>query len=360
MQLKQIYLKNFRCFTEIFLNFQSPIVLIEGLNGAGKTSLLEALHYLCYLRSFRTHSPRELLQAGKATFFIKAVFTQEAADGNQEVQVGFSGAKRLVKINQKVISSFKELLDHYRIVTLTADDIALITDGPDVRRAFIDQLIVLYMIEYAAKLRAVRYIADNRNRLLQNPSRDRSLYDVLTQQLWAASQDVQHERQATITRLARAANTILQTYFNESIEVSLEYKPKMVVLTDSFEQFLQDNPTLYHDEQRYGRSLFGAHLDDFSIHFAHKRSKSFASRGQQKLIILLIKIAQIQELVAKKGSAVFLLDDFMTDFDEKRVKTILSILSDLNIQLIFTAPSRAGTLEDALMALGAQKILLTH
>ncbi|HSW73657.1 MAG TPA: AAA family ATPase, partial [Candidatus Limnocylindria bacterium] len=135
MQLTQLYLKNFRCFADKTITFESPLVLIEGNNGSGKTSLLEALHYLCYLRSFRTHSPRDLLFFGHETFFIKALCEQSGTVAqNHEIQVGFSHKKRLVKIDQRAVSSYKELMDYYRIVTLTEDDVVLIQGGPDVRR----------------------------------------------------------------------------------------------------------------------------------------------------------------------------------------------------------------------------------
>ncbi|HZW60886.1 MAG TPA: DNA replication and repair protein RecF [Candidatus Babeliales bacterium] len=360
MFLKELQLKHFRCFAQKNISFESPLVLIEGINGTGKTSLVEALHYLCYLRSFRTHSPRELLQAGQSTFFIKAIFNHLEQEGDQELQVGFSGAKRLVKINQKVVCSYKELIDHYRIITLTQDDIELIKGGPEIRRAFIDQVILLYDPEFIAKIRLVRQIADNRNRMLQGNSFSKDLYAVLTEQLWAASQEVQFIRASAIDRLAQETKAMLSVYFDDQVHISLDYKPKMVDLGGSCQQFIDANPQLMSQEQRYGRSLFGAHLDDFSINFEHKRSKSYASRGQQKLIIILLKIAQMRELLVKKGAAVFLLDDFLTDFDEGRAQTILASLADLKGQLIFTAPARSDFLEGALGRMGAQKLILTH
>src|SRR5437868_6298202 len=93
------------------------------------------------------------------------------------------------------------------------------------------------------------------------------------------------------------------------------------------------------EETRVGHSLFGAHLDDFLIHFQDKKSKNYSSRGQQKLIVLLVKIAQIQQLLHSKGPVILLLDDFMTDFDEQRCRLLLDLLFDLKIQLIFTVPT---------------------
>ena len=68
--LTTIQVKNFRCFERLSLDFTSPLVIIEGINGIGKTSLLEALYYACYLRSFRTYSPKEMVRFGQENFFI--------------------------------------------------------------------------------------------------------------------------------------------------------------------------------------------------------------------------------------------------------------------------------------------------
>ena len=101
------------------------------------------MHYLCYLRSFRTHLPQELVQFGQDNFFIKARLENGNAADGYDLQVGFSNKKRLVKVNNKSIASYKELLDYYRIVTITEDDLGLIKDGPEERRLFIDQAIML-------------------------------------------------------------------------------------------------------------------------------------------------------------------------------------------------------------------------
>ena len=82
-------------------------MLIEGLNGCGKTSFLEAFHYLCYLRSFRTHTPRDLVQFGHEGFFIKALFTYKDDATAQELQVGFSDKRRWLKLIKSQLNLIK-------------------------------------------------------------------------------------------------------------------------------------------------------------------------------------------------------------------------------------------------------------
>jgi DNA replication and repair protein RecF len=362
LRLTQLEIKHFRCFTKTSIELDGPLVLIEGNNGSGKTSLLEALHYLCYLRSFRTHSPREMIQFGSDGFFIKASFDQrfERQELQSDVQVGFSGKKRLVKINQQSVNSYKELIDHYRIVTLTEDDLSLISEGPEVRRAFIDQALLLYEPEFIRSIRAFKQVVDNRNSMLQAGVRDLDAYSVWTQQLWQGSQEIAHRRMQILEQIAQETNALLQEYFNGQLSITFSYVPKKIAQHETLESFLDDNKQLMHEEMRFGRSLFGAHLDDLSIKFQDKKSKAFASRGQQKLIILLLKIAQIKRLTAQKGPAVFLLDDFMTDFDADRAQVLLSILTNLQNQLIFTSPLTSGAFENLLASKGASRVKLTR
>ncbi len=359
LQLRSLYIKNFRCFDQLSLNLESPVVLIEGTNGAGKTTLLEALHYLCYLRSFRTHIPRDLIQFGHDNFFIKASLHGDLLE--HEIQVGFSGKKRLVKVNQKAVSSYKELMEYYRIVTLTEDDLSLIKGTPEERRTFLDQAILLEDAEFLAIIRAFKSAVENRNSLLQTSRISPDNYMLWTRQLWEKTQLIQAQRRTMLSTLSVTINELLKTYFDEEITVSLVYQARsMKHEHDTFEQFMESHARLYDDEIRFKRSLFGAHLDDFSIQFQHKHSKAYASRGQQKLVILLIKIAQIKELIGRKGDAIFLLDDFMADFDEKRANTLLSLLPHLNCQLIFTTPTKGGFFEQKLDSIGAQRVSLTN
>lgn len=362
MQLTHIQVKNFRCFKEISLELEGPLVLIQGINGSGKTSLLEALHYLCYLRSFRTHSPRELVQFGSESFFIKAGISAPDDPISHEIQVGFANKKRLVKINQKSVSSYKELMDYYRIITLTEDDLSLISSGPEMRRAFIDQALLLEDPEFIQTIRNFKHIVDSRNAMLAQGRVSTDSYQLWTNQLWATSCLIQRRRIALLEQFEQTTNQLLKEHFQDQLHVAFSYTPKKIGPDITQEAFEQMQHGLFVEETRFSRSLFGAHLDDFIIRFQDKKSKAFASRGQQKLIVLLMKIAQMKLVIAGKGGGapVFLLDDFMTDFDPGRAKTLLDILSTLDNQLIFTSPVEQGFFEDQLRERGVHQVKLTH
>jgi len=353
LQLASVYLKDFRCFEHMTIDLDSPVVLICGSNGTGKTSVLEALYYGCYLRSFRTHTPRDLVALGKESFFVKFLirdWTEESCV-DHTIQIGFSNNKRLVKVDNKTTVSYKDLLSCYRIVSLTEDDLTLIQGGPEERRAFLDTALLLHDASFITKMREYRIILENRNALLQKDLVDKEAYFVWTKKLWEASFNIQEIRKQLLSVLEVEVNVMLTHYIDQNVSISLTYQAKKG--SDlPFEEFLRKNTSfeeLMRQESYFKRSLFGAHVDDFTISLEGKRSRAYASRGQQKMIILLLKIAQIKQLTLKNGPIIFLLDDFMTDFDVERGKALLQALFELRCQLIFTSPRRDSALESALI-----------
>jgi DNA replication and repair protein RecF len=350
LQLASIQLKDFRCFSHTTIDLNSPIVLICGSNGTGKTSLLEALYYGCYLRSFRTHLARDLIALEKESFFIKLLVSENHTDNvvDHTINIGFTGNKRRVTVDNKAIVSYKDLLSHYRIVSLTEDDLKLVQDGPEERRAFLDQALLLDDSSFLNIMREYRIVLDNRNALFQKNVVDKEAYSIWTGKLWELTQAIQQIRRTLLQQLEAEVNRMLHVYIDQQVTVSLIYQAKKHS-DQPLEAFLVKNPDLIQQEIYFKRSLFGAHIDDFTIVLGGKRSRAYASRGQQKMIVLLVKIAQIKQLTQKKGPIIFLLDDFMTDFDAERGKALLSALLELDCQLIFTSPRRDSALESALI-----------
>lgn len=360
MNITSIELKNFRCFESLSLSLQSPVVVVEGLNGVGKTSLLEALHYACYLRSFRTYVPSELTRNGEGSFFIRIGVSENQLPSGYEIQIGFSGKRRLVKIDQQPIVSYKQLLDRYKVVTLTEDDLALIQDGPEIRRVLLDHFSVMLDPESLAESKKLKHIVDSRNALLKSGSFSNDSYLFWSEELWNITQTIRTRRQAVLAALQQKVNALLATSFSSPMHSAFIYQPKKE-LGDSYAAFEQLYPHLAHEEGILKRSLFGAHLDDFQITFQDKKSRVFASRGQQKMIVVLIKIAQIQLLLEKEPlKPIFLLDDFMTDFDPHKGTTLIDILISLGCQLIVTNPSTQGWLSEKLAALGSQQVRISN
>ncbi len=357
MVVRSLTLKQFRSFTSFQVAINAPVVFIQGPNGSGKTSLLEALYYACYLRSFRAASPRELISLSHDHFFIRLFLENASIQGQHELQVGFSPHKRLVKIDQTPITSYKEIFAVYRAISIIEDDLVLVQGGPEERRFFIDHVLILLKPEVALLLSKYRSILAHRNALLKRGHIDTTLYNVWTEQLFALSKALTIERQWILQRLEQHIYTLFTTYIDQQYTAELHpitfiyTAPRYTVeLTGEYSDFLKKYPKLLDDERCAGRTLFGAHLDDIVVYFKGRLARTFASRGQQKLLVVLLKIAQVLELQYCQQTAIILLDDFTADLDDQRIALLLPLLLDLKTQLFFTIPSTRNILEDYLPA----------
>lgn len=338
MRIQQLTLKHFRCFADTTVVLDAPIVLLCGPNGSGKTSILEGIHYLCYLRSFRTSSPADMLAFGQPAFFVRAQLTLPD-ETSSDVQVGVAGKKRLLKINQRPIQSYKELMGHYRVVTITQDDIELVSGEPAHRRLFLDHALMMADLSFIPLAQQYRHILEQRNALLSSSSPLES-YQVWTSSLWNVAIAITAQRQAYLKQLEQMVNQLLAQFFDTAWSVALEYQPR-IPLGERVEDILTSS-SLRAQEMRYGRTLFGPHLDDIKILFKSQHSRTHASRGQQRLVAALLRIAHVHLMQQIHGPCVLLLDDIMTDFDEQVLEQLLQLLAATPGQRIFTAPYQHG------------------
>jgi len=350
--VSDLQVKEFRCFKDHTFTFSEPIVLIEGENGTGKTSLIEALHFLCYVRSFRTAFTQDLIAYDQAGFFISATLAHD--DLKDTIKIGVVGSQRSVKINDQTATSYKELLAYYRVITITEHDLALIQDGPTERRQFIDQIMSIQNPHWTAFLKKAIDLNTQRTRALYTNSCSPSLYESWTETLWQYTRMIQLKRIEYLTQLEEAMARLIQTGMFAPLNpvITLKYRPKLSCLQDMYGTFVHENRGLQEQETRAGRALFGFQFDDIEIQLGGRHTRHYASRGQQKLILLLLRAAQLTLLEPSKGPTVIILDDFLTDLDDQRVRQLIGLLCSLGSQLIITSPRTNTLLRDILTQCG--------
>lgn len=159
--ITSIVLKHFRSFASFTAPIDHRLVLIEGPNGSGKTSLLEAIQYTSGLRSFRTHLPREMIAHQQEGFFIQigAVVADTTADVSNaltlphEIQIGVAAGKRSVKIDQRPITSVQQLYTILRTIPLTEHDLSIVQGYPEHRRIVLDTHLSMIDPSYAQLIR---------------------------------------------------------------------------------------------------------------------------------------------------------------------------------------------------------------
>lgn len=328
MFVSSLKIKTFRCFEALTIDFSEPITVLEGQNGAGKTSIIEALYYACYLRSFKTHIPKDLIQWTQNHFFI-ALDGMSSTQDPWQVRIAVTQSKKIIKADGALLVSYKELFDRYRVVILSAHDMELIQGPPEERRLFIDQAILLTDPSYIQKLRTLRKVLKQRNAFLAQGVFEKETYTVWTDQLVEISNLIRAERQSYLALLEKEIQRLLREYIPfDNLLIELSYQ--------------ENSEKNCYPEKEFSakRSLQGAHLDELHILWNGQSARKFASRGQHKLLIYFLKIAQLNVL---QKPAIVLIDDFVTDFDNFRTELLTQLICGKERQIIFTAPTGAGS-----------------
>ena len=159
--LHNLEIKQFRCFNNKNVEFSRQFSIIIGDNGSGKTSLAEAIHYLCYMKSFRCSNISDLICHDFNSFFLKGNFTtiqNQSDDLMHSIQVGYTDKKKVIKLDNKVVTTYKEIFNLFQVITLLEDDIYLVRGNPLARRTFIDQAALFINPSYLDTYRKLKNI----------------------------------------------------------------------------------------------------------------------------------------------------------------------------------------------------------
>jgi DNA replication and repair protein RecF len=338
--LYELSLQNFRCFAHKKLEILQPQLLVIGSNGAGKSSLLEAIYFASYAHSFRTRISKQMIREGTEALNINLKI-RAAHQTCNEVTVGLGLHKKLLKINGQTIASHAEVGKLFNCATLTQEDMNLVSLGPDQRRSFLNQCQFLTSHNWLELARRYKQVLEQRNALLFTKSKEHESLKIWTAQHWEITRQIQTWRQEFLTKLQVKCNGLLDFYLPKmGSHVVLKHKPTVDCLKSEFKDFFtMAQAEIIPKEQIMGRSMFGAHLDDFYIEIFGRCARNFASRGEQKLLTFLIKCAALQ-IVQEAGVKIgcLLIDDFLTDLDKDRIEKCKHMIAALNIQTIITMP----------------------
>ncbi|MDX8431684.1 MAG: DNA replication/repair protein RecF [Candidatus Algichlamydia australiensis] len=318
--IKRIRLHNFRNFSSFEAAFDSKINLIIGPNAIGKTSLLEAIHFLSTGRSFRTPHLHELIRHGESSFFLEAEFLENGVTSS--LQVSYDGSKRKVIHNATTYHNFSSLLGLLPSTVLTPGDSELITGSPSYRRRFLNLYLAqqqpLYLYHLARYSRALK----QRNALLKM-GQTRGV-EAFEGPMAVAAGFLTGEREKALQAIETQAEGFLRRLAPDSEELSLRYHPAIAKegYAKSRKKELEAKTTLY-----------GPHRDDFSIQLSKKEAKGFASEGQKRSIVAALKLAEV------KSGAIFGIDDFGVHLDQIRKEALLEEIQTLN-QVFLTVPEK--------------------
>lgn len=305
--------------------------VIAGRNGMGKTNLLEAIYLLGALRSFRTLARAELLRHGHQAAKVMGIFGGPAAGLRCEVQL--SDKSRKIKIDDKSLSSLSEHFHRLPMVLFHPATMSLVSSGPEARRRFLDRALFQADTSYPVLFSDYSKALSSRNRLLRATPVDRRALLPYDEQLARLGVRLSQGRRALLSRLAPAFGEIfgeLTSGLIASCTLSLDEWTEV----ESVLSILRDR---YAVDAARGYTTAGPHAQDMEILLSGQSARRFASQGQQRLLALALKIAEVRTLTEATGRVpILLLDDVSSELDRERNQQLFAFLRRLGGQVFIT------------------------
>ena len=350
MFVKSVELKNFRNYEDLSLEFSHNKILLIGKNAQGKTNLLESLYYLSCLGSARAKTDSELILWGKDFAKLKAEVLKNDMEKELEVLINPPKRKEL-KINQVKKNKSSEFCTNLSVVSFSVNDLLLLRGVPDDRRSWLDMAISQIYPAYPDRISKYNKIRVQKNNHLKeikgNISADTSLLDVFNSQMAVTGSNIIFLRLKFLKELQKIAmekhlqiaeKETLTTVYNstvaEDIDFCLQKDLSVEEIANKFTQKLEERKL---EEIIRAQALVGPHRDDVSFFINGIEAKKFASQGQQRTIVLSLKLAEL-ELIKEKidDTPVLLLDDVLAELDNIRQNYLLNAIGE-NIQTIITS-----------------------
>lgn len=340
MYLQQLSLLNFKNYTEAELSFQPGVNAFAGNNGAGKTNLLDAIHYLALCKSYFNPIDSQQIKQGADFFMINGTFEK---DKHREViACGLKrNQKKQFKRNKK---EYQRLADHiglFPLVMISPYDISIIIEGSEERRKFIDNVISQTDNHYLDELIAYNKTLSNRNALLKliadTGRYDAHLLEVYDEQLIESGNRIFQKRKAFMETFTKIFNKHYRFISDDAEQVELVYESQL--LADDFASLLKKST---EKDRVLERTTNGIHKDDLQFTIHGMAMKKFGSQGQQKSFLIALKLAQYTFLYQQKGyKPLLLLDDIFDKLDEHRTHKLMKMVSDNDFGQVFITDTSA-------------------
>lgn len=348
MYIKNIKLLNFRNYANLSLDFDSDKILLTGKNAQGKTNLLEAVCFLSSLKTIKAKQDKELIKWGETFAQIKGVFTKNDTDITLETVIN-PPKKKLLKVNEIKKNKTSEYLSNIYSVSFSTSDLALLRGTPDDRRAWLDEAVASLYPAHADRLSKYNKIRIQKNNFLKslggNLNGDTTLLDVWNEQLTVTGSNIILLRINFLKELLKHAR---QKHSHISLKENLSIKYNSSIIGDIdvedvseftsariAELFQEKLEQKKQEEIIRVQSVTGPHRDDVSFFIDEVDSKKFASQGQQRTIVLALKLAETELIRVKTGyNAILLLDDVLAELDDIRQTYLLNGIEEKHQTII--------------------------
>ncbi len=343
MFLEQLKLTHFRNYAFQSVAFSPKLNLVTGLNGMGKTNLLDAVYYLCMGKSHFGGTDRNVVKQGEEFFRLEGRFSLK----NKQEKIVAKVVPSKQKTFERNDTAYSRISDHVGllpVVFMAPDDTVLALEGSEERRRFVDNTLCQLDHRYLEELLTYNKVLQNRNALLKqfaerggyNPT----LLSVYDQQLLSPSAYILEKRKHFSGQFLPLFQTYYRLICDDAEEVDCLYRSQL--LENELEDLLKESS---EKDRLLQRTTVGIHKDDLQFFMNGFPLKRFASQGQLKSFVLSLKLAQHDLLKNEKEILpILILDDLFDKLDDQRVGLLMGLLSKGDFGQVFisdTHPERA-------------------
>lgn len=345
MYLHNLILNNFKNYREVKLDFSDKINCFVGDNGTGKTNILDAIYYLSFCKSYFNPIDVQNINHESDFFAIHGNYLKNNTLKDKVSCIQKKGSRKIFKINNK---EYERLADHiglFPLVMISPYDRDLINEGSDVRRKYIDGVISQFDNLYLDNLIKYNKALTQRNILLkkfaEQNSFDFQAIELWDEQLIKYGENIFEKRKKFLENF----KPIFRYYFNfiagKSEEVNILYDSQ---LEDSSLSYLLSESV---DKDRILKyTTRGIHKDDLNFHIDGYPVKKFGSQGQQKSLVVAVKLAQFEYMKEIKGfKPVLLFDDIFDKLDDNRVEQVIKLVSKNSFGQVFITDTQLARIK---------------
>ena len=336
IRLHRLELLHFRNIAGLELELQAPRLLVIGANGEGKSNLLEAVELLTSLRSHRCSSDPDLIRQGEPTSRLRA----RTSEGDQlELELRRRGGRRALR-NGRSLERLIDLIGPLRCVGFSALDLELVRGEPAQRRQWLDRVVLQLEPIYGALLSRYGRLLRQRSQLLRRglaPTERSALLDAFDQQMALVGTRLHRRRGRALERLEPVAqlwqerlgggNEVLELVYRSGTRLETEATGtgEEVWRAALLDQLLQQRS----EEERLGQCLVGPHRDEIELLLGGAPGRRFGSAGQQRTLVLALKLAELDVVHAVVGEPpLLLLDDVFAELDPRRQNLLLEAVGN--------------------------------
>lgn len=363
MPLSSISLRNIRKHTETKIEFSDKLNYIVGGNGVGKTTILEAIHYLCTTKSCVTSSDPEAVRLGEPGFLIEGHFTGITEDKTR-VSFSIGENKKNYMLNEKQINKFSDVIGKFPVVLLSPADHSITQGYSADRRKFVDSVIsqssrtyLNLLIEYNRTLKQRAFLL---NRIREGSKNDFQELNAWNENLVSTGIEIIKHRAEFVKDFESYVKTSYQKILTGKEEPEIQYFYLDGKSTVIEQRYFSDLLAQRRDEEiRRAMNLVGPHKDDFVFNINGISLRSYGSQGQHKTFQTILRFAEYFYLKDKTGkSPLFLLDDVFGELDAERATQISQYLEDVG--QAFITLTDFGNFSFLKMGMGSKIIKLSE